>query len=340
MTRAARDAILRGIGGATDTHEAFNFREKHEDGLSSIDVFGMIEELEIPLEFKPLNELLGACVRVSSTEVGILVTTRRDLHMQRFTAAHELGHFVLEHEGSLDREVRMPGDTRNRDPREIEADAFAAEFLMPKWLVKAAAKRRNWWAETPLRTPDTVYQLSLRLAASYEATCWGLLAHEFIEREFAESLVAKKLKDVKLALLQGASLEDSWADVWHLGSGDAGSELVAGPNDVFVVELEEPASTGFRWEPREVTAVGFGLVDDTSVFDENVVGGSSRRRIVLSAPPAGVYDFRLPLRRSFGPRPSGGSAASTNEFRLSISTVGTRQGEGLSGGAAPPPTVH
>ncbi|WP_163868263.1 ImmA/IrrE family metallo-endopeptidase [Myxococcus eversor] len=338
MNRETRDAILRGIGGAAEAHDSFNFREKHADGLSGIDVFGVIRDLGIPVAFQALDRLLGACVRVSSTEVGILVTTQRDLHMQRFTAAHELGHFVLEHEGSLDHEVRMPGHTSGRDPREVEADAFAAEFLMPKWLVKAAARRRQWWAEAPLQSPDVVYQLSLRLATSYEATCWGLASHEFIKRDVAKALAATKLKEVKKTALQGVPLDDSWADVWQLRSGDDGARIEAGPNDVFMVALDERASTGFRWEVREAIDAGFGLLDDRSTFDESVIGGPSLRRVVFRAPPPGTYELRLPLRRSFSR--SATSGGNTSTFRVSITTTGTRRNDSPPPIAAASTTVH
>lgn len=323
MNRLTREAILRGVGGAAETHAAFRFQEKHGNGLSPIDVFGIIDDLEIPLEFKALKDLLGACVRISSTEVGILITTQRDLHMQRFTAAHELGHFVLEHEGSLDREVRMPGHTQGRDPREVEADAFAAEFLMPKWLIKATAKRRQWWAATPLTSPDVVYQLSLRLAASFEATCWGLAAHNFIDRTDADALVGKTLKEVKLRALCGVPLVDPWADVWHLGEGDDGAYLDAGPNDLFILELEEPAAAGFRWEVASAVDLGFPLIQDSSAFDGAEIGGSSRRRLVLGAPPPGNYELRLPLRRSF----SRSGAGELQGFRVAVSAFGARKGE-------------
>lgn len=335
MNRVTREAILRGIGGAAEIHEIAKFRERHEDGLSAIDVFGVIDDLQIPLDFRALDDLLGSFIRVSSTEVGILVTTQRDLHMQRFTAAHELGHFLLEHEDSLDREVGMPRDTLGRDPREVEANAFAAEFLLPKWLVKAVAKRRQWWADAPLRDPEIVYQLSLRLAASYEATCWGLAAHEFIGREVAEALVGKKLKDVKRQILKGASLDDWRGDVWQLGSGDDGARLDAGPKDVFIFELEERASSGFRWEVRGAVDLGFGLIDDTSTFDYAVVGGTARRRLVFTAPPPGAYDLRLPLRRSFAR-----SGTGSTRFHISISTIGTRLGGNLPAASASPFTVH
>lgn len=323
MMDATRDAILRGVTGAAEVHDAFHAREVHEDGLRAIDVFDAINDLQIPLVFEALDELLGACVRVNSAAVGILVTTRRDLHMQRFTAAHELGHFVLGHEGSLDREVRLPGDTKGRDIQEVEADAFAAEFLMPKWLVKAAAQRRAWWGEAPLRDPKVVYQLSLRLAASYEATCWGLASHNFIQRDVAKALVGngKRLKEIKRLELDKVTLGDPWADVWQLGRGDNGAVLDAGPNDLFIFEADEHAAAGFRWDAAKAITEGFVVIDDTSTFDEKVVGGPARRRLVFQAKRQGVCTLHLSLGRSF----SRGPSSAVDTFRVSISTVGTRQ---------------
>jgi hypothetical protein len=325
MNSATRNAILRGVACAAETHDAFHFREKHEDGSSAIDVFALIHELQIPLEFRPLDGLLGACIRINSAEVGILITTQRDLHMQRFTAAHELGHFVLEHQDSLDPEVRMPGHTEDRDPREIEADAFAAEFLMPKWLVRSAAERRGWWSEDGLRTPEIVYQLSLRLATSYEATCWGLASHGFVDQVAARALVerGKQPKEAKRRVLQGIPLDDSWADVWHLGASDDGGRIDAGPTDV---------ATGFRWDPRDVIDMGFALLDDSSNFDDSIVGGPSRRRLVLRAPPPGSYNLHLPLRRSFAKAPI------STWFHLSISTVGARRSADPAAGTPTAPT--
>lgn len=58
---------------------------------------------------------------------------------QRFTIAHEIGHFVLNHaDGNLhvdaDRNVRLARSTlssEGSDRHEIEANTFAAELLMP-----------------------------------------------------------------------------------------------------------------------------------------------------------------------------------------------------------------
>jgi Zn-dependent peptidase ImmA (M78 family) len=64
---------------------------------------------------------------------------------QRFTIAHEIGHLVL-HKGDLfvDRTVRLNRDGKSSlaiDDREIEANGFAAELLMPETLVTSGAQK-------------------------------------------------------------------------------------------------------------------------------------------------------------------------------------------------------
>lgn len=58
---------------------------------------------------------------------------------QRFTAAHELGHFMLQHARDGERVFRdtvRQFSMSNHDVREREANQFAAELLMPRVAVE------------------------------------------------------------------------------------------------------------------------------------------------------------------------------------------------------------
>jgi Zn-dependent peptidase ImmA (M78 family) len=57
----------------------------------------------------------------------VLTDQRNGILRRRFTAAHELGHLVMHHEP-------LPGDAR----QEREAQAFAAELLMPAQIIRDA----------------------------------------------------------------------------------------------------------------------------------------------------------------------------------------------------------
>ena len=61
------------------------------------------------------------------------MNSQEALVRQRFTIAHELGHFVLhpQQDAFVDfRKERTPGEERS--PRERQADMFAAALLMPR----------------------------------------------------------------------------------------------------------------------------------------------------------------------------------------------------------------
>jgi IrrE N-terminal-like domain len=170
--------------------------------------------------------LLGAYL--TDPAPGVLVTTQRPMSIQRLTAAHELGHFMLQHQPSLDDESilrRMPitGEPVD-DFQEIEADAFAVAFMMPRWLVGWRSNRQGWSVSDFLRS-DIVYQLALRIGASYEATCWTLVRHQLIEPPLARDLLQTQPRALKAALLESHRPQDYRGDVWLLTERDAGTRI-------------------------------------------------------------------------------------------------------------------
>jgi hypothetical protein len=171
-------AVRNGSMAAARLHLQLSTKEKMEAHGGSIDVFGASLAISLPLLLRPLKGLLGAFL--PEPVPGVLVTTERPLSIQRITAAHELGHFRLDHLPSLDdesilRRMAMPNAAGmfGHNMQEVEADAFAVAFLMPRWLIEWHCRRQGWLARD-LLAPLNVYQLSLRLGTSYEATTWTL----------------------------------------------------------------------------------------------------------------------------------------------------------------------
>lgn len=93
------------------------------------------------------GDVSGMLIRQDGRTPVVGVNDVHSDHRQRFTIAHELGHFLL-HPGReivLDRPVRV--NLRDRtssmatDREEIEANAFAASLLMPAELVRSELQR-------------------------------------------------------------------------------------------------------------------------------------------------------------------------------------------------------
>ena len=97
MTAQEREAILEGTKAAQRLHARLGTRKAVEAGaLSHVDVFGAADKLGAVLLFRRLNGLLGVYFAEPLSPVpGIMVSTERDLHVQRFTAAHEIGPSIL-----------------------------------------------------------------------------------------------------------------------------------------------------------------------------------------------------------------------------------------------------
>jgi Zn-dependent peptidase ImmA (M78 family) len=86
------------------------------------------------------DDVAGAYIMRSGLPL-LVVSGTDHVVRQRFTLAHEFGHFWMGHESVVDRSVSMTGYDHN--PTEVEANSFAAEFLVPKQAICAWAAARS-----------------------------------------------------------------------------------------------------------------------------------------------------------------------------------------------------
>lgn len=316
-----RDAILNGTARAAELHKELGLRTRLKDGDRPVDVFAAIRKLGVMMLFRPLDSLLGAYVP-KGNQRGMLLTTKRNLHIQRFTAAHELGHHVLSHTaGSLDTDVGFVarGDESGHDIQELEADAFASAFLLPTWLIAAHAKRHKW-GKKELGAPDTVYQLSLRLGASYAATCWALAEAQVFNKSVARSLADTAPKQAKQRLIPDITPEHWHPDVWKISESDKGVQLLGNPDDFLVLALEEHVASGYSWDTNAVATAGLSIEKDERRSELNgLIGSPVTRRLVLKGPANGR--LKLEERRQWDSQQQ-----SLNTFEMDLALLGREEG--------------
>jgi Zn-dependent peptidase ImmA (M78 family) len=115
-------------------------RHKVMDAAVPVDAIARAHNIELKLD-EVDDQLSGFLVRDRKTRTAVIGANKsHHPHRQRFTIAHELGHFLL-HEGHmvhLDERVgafkinlRGPESANGEDDEEKEANLFAAELLMP-----------------------------------------------------------------------------------------------------------------------------------------------------------------------------------------------------------------
>ncbi|HLY91006.1 MAG TPA: ImmA/IrrE family metallo-endopeptidase [Acetobacteraceae bacterium] len=102
-----------------------------------VPVENMVTERGIELRYGDLEDVSGLLVR-DADGVTIGVNSTHSPVRQRFTIAHEFGHFLL-HEGILEHvdrgyrvNYRSALSSEATDVEEIEANFFAASILMPR----------------------------------------------------------------------------------------------------------------------------------------------------------------------------------------------------------------
>src|SRR5271156_5741596 len=95
---------------------------------SPCDVYELISKYGLSLRFTNISSLDGLYLN-DGLLGSINVSTLRPSGHQRFTAAHELGHFLFGHGAHLDEKIE---DMESDSTEEAVADTFARHLLMPK----------------------------------------------------------------------------------------------------------------------------------------------------------------------------------------------------------------
>lgn len=223
----------------------FAAAEAHEelgvDPRRQIDVFAAVRDAGLELLFRPLRGVSGLYVPTGrGIAAGVLVSSHHPLSRQRFTAAHELGHFWLDHEASIDplTEIGLRA-TGALEPMEMVAEAFAAWFLMPPELADTALEELGF--DRPCSATQ-VYAMALRLGTSYQATVAQLPSLKLTTTGEARSWAGIPLKEIKEELSAGVPMDSYRGDVHILGMKDARTAIGVGPGDRLVLNL--PGETG------------------------------------------------------------------------------------------------
>jgi Zn-dependent peptidase ImmA (M78 family) len=135
--------------------------------------------LGVKVKYAPLDGDISGMAYIADDVSIIGVNSLQASSRQRFTLAHELGHIRL-HVDLLREGVHLDHGTLRRDwlssqgtdPREIEANAFASELLMPEPLMLAALDGRT----VDLEDDNAIDVLARRFRVSSSAMRYRLVA--------------------------------------------------------------------------------------------------------------------------------------------------------------------
>lgn len=138
---------------------------KLDDDPLPPNLFSLLEDRSgLAFVIEPLrNRIAGLCARIGDWAMA-LIDSSAPFGRQRFTAAHELCHFLLRDGDSfvVDKTLWRTGRIERR------ANAFAAYFLMPRNSIKRYIRNREV-------DPEVVAELQYTFGVSLDALLWQLL---------------------------------------------------------------------------------------------------------------------------------------------------------------------
>lgn len=278
-------------------------------------VFDVIEDNGVWLTFEPLDKLYGWYQRVANA-AGVVVNSAHPSALQRFTAAHELGHHLLGHTYSLDDERTVIDGGQGTDPNEVAAHTFAANLLMPLAAVEFHLSRLGLDSAQPSITSVAAYQLSVELGVSYTAAVVQLASLNKISWTAVPTLRKARPLALKQQLV-GRTPDYARAAVWSLQSTDDGRHLLVDVGDELHIRLEEIRSAGHRWMPARTTFEGFTLIDDSLVPIESTsprrYGAPQIRHLIFKATKPGSHSILIDLRPAWDD-----SAPPTRRFGIAV----------------------
>ena len=157
-----------------------------------VPVESIAEKLGVTLSFEPFDgkdDVSGMLYRDEKRTV-IGINSFHSKTRQRFSIAHEIGHLVL-HKGSLylDKAVMFRDEISSLATKtdEIQANSFAAEFLMPRTLLKVEistllSKSTSITAETMIDSLASAFSVSPQ-AMEFRLKNLGLLDQNYVRDE-------------------------------------------------------------------------------------------------------------------------------------------------------------
>jgi Zn-dependent peptidase ImmA (M78 family) len=182
LARVARNPVL--VPGLHTNRGAKRAREARErlglDPAAPLQcVLTVVEEdAKVPVVVGSLPEDVAGAVYRHCDQTLVWVNGAHAVVRQRFTVAHEYGHVCCGHGSTaIDTPAMLTGETH--DPVEVQANAFAAEFLAPRAGMQVAFGREPTLED--LVRVAARYGIS-RIATLYRCRTLGLVGQKRAER--------------------------------------------------------------------------------------------------------------------------------------------------------------
>lgn len=170
---------------------ARGFRQWHNLPPNAViqDIFSWLRDTGMRVfrrSLGPDSHISGLFVRHPEAGRCILINYSEDVYRQRFSAAHEAGHALMDHDKRYN--VSAETDQNSDNLIEIRANAFASNFLMPPELLQRLGSPDEW------RRPEKIIEVASRLFVSVPALLSALRRDNLIDEATRNDLRRRQLR--------------------------------------------------------------------------------------------------------------------------------------------------
>jgi Zn-dependent peptidase ImmA (M78 family) len=127
--------------------------EEHSIKKPAIPVEKLVHGLDIRLINESLPEEISGILDLRNKPI-IMINSGHHLNRQRFSIAHEIGHFILHKPQGIhvDKQsyFRSAKSSENLEEYEIDANKFAAALLMPEEMISKELEHFTDWLDSDL----------------------------------------------------------------------------------------------------------------------------------------------------------------------------------------------
>lgn len=124
------------------------------------------------------SDISGLFIRHPTAGKCVLVNYSEDIYRQRFTAAHEFGHTILDDEEDV---IVSFTKWKKGDLVEVRANTFSSRYLMPPEFLRQIPEPTTW-------NPGKVIQWANQLKVSTEALAYALRDAQLVDEKTAQTL--------------------------------------------------------------------------------------------------------------------------------------------------------
>lgn len=261
-----------------------------------VDILDAVSRLGVTVILRPLKDVIGTLLKLERGS-GLMLSVFQSAKLLRTVSATALSILLYAERREESLNCRYWYKlTEESLPRSPDDENFVSvlDLLLPNFLL-ASLQARQKWSNRDLQDPINIYQASLRLGASYQATVHAYERMGCYTSSDARKLLKIKLSDTKRTLLEDINTENlDDIDVWCLSEDKDEYAIRAKRDDLFVLRLKENGSAGYAWDFEALEEKGFAILEDkTEIVDGERIGTPSLRTVIAKPPESETGEFLL-----------------------------------------------